>query len=384
VSRVSNQRRLFGELVEELRPHWRKDAGQPRRLAEWLARHRAGSRDRRLYRELTYTLWRILPWVEDAAAETLLARVANHAENNRATAEFIAAFADPKLPDPAPASTLLPDWLINECPALAHVEERDCLLSRAPLWLRQQGETMTQLTQTFPEAEPSSHVPHAWKLPTKAPVTASELYRQGGCEIQDVGSQALLQCLPEFPGGQWLDACAGAGGKSLQLASLLRSHSSEGRVTAHDIRPVALRELELRRQRAGFDNLTITKRVQGTFDAVLVDAPCSGSGTWRRSPHLKWTTRPGDLVRLHDRQIGILEDYATHVAEGGLLIYATCSLCRTENESVAEAFLSAHAHFRPAELRHPVSGAAIPGGQLTLLPALLDSDGYFLAAFRRS
>ena len=93
MSRVDNQRRLFLELIEELRPHWRHDAAQPQRLADWLARHRAGSRDRRLYRELTYTAWRILPWIEDASPELLVERVASHAAVSPATEAFVCAFA---------------------------------------------------------------------------------------------------------------------------------------------------------------------------------------------------------------------------------------------------------------------------------------------------
>jgi 16S rRNA (cytosine967-C5)-methyltransferase len=383
VSRVDNQRRLFLELVEELRPHWRRDRAQPRRLADWLSRHRAGSRDRRLYRELTYTLWRILPWVEDAAPDILLARVANHAHRLPATAGFIDTFANPAITDPGPTSSLLPDWLNEQCPAALVSPEINSLLSRAPLWIRQQGASPDELSVAFPEAVTSLHVTGAWRLPSDTPVMASPLYRQGLIEVQDAGSQALLLSVPELPTGRWLDACAGAGGKSLQLAQLLHT-AGRGEVIAHDVRPTALRELEQRRQRAGLSNITTTRKLTGTFDGVLVDAPCTGSGTWRRAPHLKWTIRPQDPAAAHERQLHVLSENARHVATGGLLLYATCSLCQTENEAVAAAFLAAHSHFRPAPLRHPKTGASLSEGRLNLLPSQLDSDGYFLAAFRRS
>ncbi len=384
MSRVENQRRLFLELVETLRPHWHRDTGQPRRLAEWLTQHRAGSRDRRLYRELAYTLWRILPWVEDAAAEILVARVANHAQRNKATADFIDAFADENVPDPGAPATLLPAWFREQCPAADTPSEINCLLSRAPLWIRQHGTETTPISEAFPLAEPSPYLPGAWRLPADTSVTQSAAFREGRCEVQDAGSQALLHCLPDLPTGRWLDACAGAGGKALQLADLLRQRSSDSKVLAHDIRPAALRQLTIRQRRAGLTNITITREPKGTFEGVLVDAPCSGSGTWRRSPHLKATTRLEDLRRHHDQQLHLLTQFAATVTAGGTLIYATCSLCRLENEDVVDAFLSAQSHFRPLSLRNPVSHEAVVDGKLTLLPSQLDSDGYFVAAFRRS
>lgn len=380
MSRVDNQRRLFLELVEELRPHWRRDPGQPRRLADWLARHRAGSRDRRLYRELAYTLWRILPWVEDAAPDVLLARVAHQAQLSKATQDFINAWSDSTVTDPATA--LLPDWLAEECPAALETNEAATLLRRAPLWIRSQGATDAELRTHFPDAETEPRIPNAWRLPADTPVTASPLYSQGRIEVQDAGSQALLLSVPKLPRGCWLDACAGAGGKTLQLAQLLGPEST---ITAHDVRPAALRELTQRSRRAGFENIqTTTSEPNRTYDAVFVDAPCSGSGTWRRAPHLKWTTRPSEIATYAERQRHILSEQAKHVVAGGLLLYATCSLCRSENEDVADDFLAAHAHFRPATLHSPISGEELPNGQFTLLPSQLDSDGYFLAAFRRS
>ena len=141
MSRIENQRRLFLELIEQLRPWWRRDPGQPARLAAWLAEHRAGSRDRRLYRELCYTAWRILPWIEDASPDVLVARVARHAERTPATAAFIDAFAAGDADSPSfPPASLLPDWIAAECPAAVEPVQRDALLRRAPLWIRLQTE----------------------------------------------------------------------------------------------------------------------------------------------------------------------------------------------------------------------------------------------------
>lgn len=381
MSRVDNQRRLFLELVETLRPHWRRDPGQPQRLAEWLARHRAGSRDRRLYRELTYTLWRILPWVEDAAPETLIARVAQHAQPSKATQAFIDAFAPAAAALPRPGSPLLPAWFSDEIEMTGELEQ--CLLTRAPLWVRQQTGDAEVVRREFPEAEPCPHIDRAWRLPTDTPVTQSACYREGVVEIQDVGSQALLHSLPELPAGRWLDACAGAGGKSLQLAQMLGDRPGT-EIVAHDIRPAALRELASRQQRAGVRSISITRKIAGEFDVVMVDAPCSGSGTWRRAPHLKWTTTPSTVQRNAERQHHLLGQFSAHVKPGGWLVYMTCSLCRSENHAVIESFRAQHPEFIPVPLVHPGTRRRDETGQLLMRPTDLDSDGYFIAALRRN
>src|SRR5690606_24311931 len=154
--------------------------------------------------------------------------------------------------------------------------------------------------------------------------------------IQDLGSQLVLATLAEAPAGHWLDACAGAGGKTLQLARLL---GPAGRVTAHDIRAGALAELKTRARRAGLDTIvTTTTLPAAAFDGVLVDAPCTGSGTWRRTPRLKWTTAPEDVARAARLQAELLARFSRLVRPGGRLVYATCSLCRSENEAVVAGF----------------------------------------------
>lgn len=381
MSRVENQRRLFLELVDVLRPHWRRDPGQPQRLADWLARHRAGSRDRRLYRELTYTLWRILPWVEDADAETLIARVAHHAHRTPATQDFIARYATASAAAPPPATALWPEWIGAEFPAGDDI--RDCLLSRAPLWIRQQSEDDAAVRRDFPAAEKSAYLPQAWRLPMDTNVVGAASYRSGLVEIQDIGSQALLHALPHLPAGRWLDACAGAGGKTLQLAQMLAGQPATT-ITAHDIRPRALQELELRRRRAGQETITIRSDPEGLYDAVLVDAPCTGSGTWRRAPHLKWTTTPDSVRRAAEKQGALLAHFASLVKSGGDLIYLTCSLCASENQGVVADFRTLHPEFEPQPLRHPRTGENLATGELTLLPTDLDSDGYYIARMRRN
>ncbi len=385
MSRIDNQRRLFLELIEELRPWWRRDPGLPQRLNAWLARHRAGSRDRRLYRELAYTSWRILPWIEDASPEILVARVANHAEVIRDTAEFVAAYRTDESASSGVVSDLLPLWLPDQCSATQDPDVVTSLLSRAPLWVRIQtsdAKTVTDEMETLGITwETSPHLSNAIRLPAGINLASTQVLQKGLIEVQDIGSQALLNSLPHAPGGRWLDACAGAGGKTLQLAALL---GETGSVVVHDIRPAAMRELAKRQKRAGLPNITTTTTLDGKFEGVLVDAPCTGSGTWRRSPHLKWTTSPETIRRAQDRQIRLLGEFGKFVQLGGLLVYATCSLCRDENEAVADHFDQMYPAFRPEKLRHPIDGREIAAGRLTLLPNELDSDAYFVAAWRRS
>ena len=199
--------------------------------------------------------------------------------------------------------------------------------------------------------------------------------------MQDLGSQLLLETLGLGPGGRWLDACAGAGGKTLQLARLV---GPTGTVVAHDIRRAALDELGVRAARARLGNVrpTLQPPGAGDFDGVLVDAPCSGSGTWRRSPHLKWTTTPALVTERAALQTQLLANFAPCVRRGGRLIYATCSLSPEENSRVVTAFLNTHAGFHPEPFARTFGFAPNNGG-LTLLPARHDTDGFFVASLRR-
>lgn len=385
MSRVENQRRLFLELMQLLRPLWHSDPAQPRLLANWLAAHRAGSRDRKLYRELAYTSWRTIPDILQFSDDDLIAHVANSAEEIPATAPFIAAFRPTSPASPAADLSLLPAWLAKECPATISPPHLQSLLSRAPLWIRLQTDdhqsVSTELTELQIAHTPSPVVGNAWKIDSNAPLQNTTSFRRGLFEIQDIGSQSLLHSIAEPWRGHWLDACAGAGGKTLQLAQLL---AKTGRVTAHDIRFAALQELEQRVNRAQLENVAVETEPEGTFDGVLVDAPCSGSGTWRRAPHLKWTTNLAGINRAATRQLELLNRFSTHVAPGGLLVYATCSLCRTENESVVDEFSAANSQFHPLPLIDVKTGSVLETGRLNRLPADLDSDAYFVAGFRRA
>ena len=381
---VGSQRHTFLQLLAQLRPHWRRDPNLPERIHALLRRHRGiGARDRRLYRELLYTAVRYLPWIEGRAEEELVALVAALAADTPVTRAFRAAVADARLVAGLPREALLPAWFRDECPEAFAPPQLDALLTRAPLWLRLQTAEPARVFAEFAAlgwaCQPSDLLPAAVKVLAEVDVTKTDSFAQGRVEVQDLGSQLLLESVGPEPGGRWLDACAGAGGKTLQLARLL---GPDGQIEAHDIRPAALEELVQRAQRAGVGNIRVTPEVAGLYDGVLVDAPCSGSGTWRRAPHLKWVTTRESMARAATVQLDLLAQFAAHVRPGGRLVYATCSLCRRENAEVLAAFLAARPDFAPAPFARTF-GFTPTGGGLTIWPATHDTDGFFVASLRR-
>jgi 16S rRNA (cytosine967-C5)-methyltransferase len=275
----------------------------------------------------------------------------------------------------ADPGALVPDWFPAECPEALDAPLRDALASRPPLWLRLQAADPAPALLEFDRLgwawRRSPILASAVALPPDSDVARTGAYRSGAVEIQDIGSQLVLESVGVGPGGSWLDACAGSGGKTLQLAAML---GPGGRVCARDIRRAPLDALAERARRAGLAgriDVGSTLDPPGGFDGVLVDAPCSGSGTWRRSPHLKWATGPAAVRKAAAHQAALLRENLARVRPGGLLVYATCSLCRSENESVVEALL----------LENPGLAPVLAGRRL--MPQSHDGDGFFVAALRR-
>jgi len=407
---VSNQRRILLELLAGLRPYWHSDRTLPDRIRAHLARDRRfGSRDRRLYRELIYTAVRYLPWIEDKLDDDphLAAEItawlaadtsATHAFRSSVTAgwqpcpESVEARARVLGETPA---RLLPGWLADQNPQACEPAEMDALHRRGRVWLRLQRDDLAAAREELEGdawcLHPSEVLPDAVEArhPTRpeSDLTRSRSWTRGGFEIQDLGSQMVLASVGIGKGERWLDACAGAGGKTLHLARIV---GSSGRVDAWDPRRSALDELERRRTRARVRHIRLLESEPHPgpgdhpheFDGVLVDAPCSGSGTWRRAPHLKWVTRPADLTRHAERQKALLRTFARFVRPGGLLVYATCSLARSENEDVADAFIEEHPHFEAHPPLWNFGYSEAPAG-LHILPARHDTDGFFVATFLR-
>lgn len=297
----------------------------------------------------------------------------------------------------------LPDWLWDRL-AAQYGESEALALARslhqpAPLDLRvnavkaSREDVLQQFATDRIEAVPTPYAPFGIRLQSKIALNRQPVFLDGKVEVQDEGSQLLTHLLAPRRGEMVADFCAGAGGKSLALGALMRN---SGRLYAFDVSEKRLHNLGQRLKRSGLSNLHSQllaserdpklKRLIGKFDRVLVDAPCSGLGTLRRNPDLKWKQTERDIEELTAKQAAILDSAARLVKPGGRLVYATCSLLREENEQIAEAFLAGHPEFRllPAgEILAPQQIPLAAGDYLKLLPQRDGTDGFFAAAFER-
>jgi 16S rRNA (cytosine967-C5)-methyltransferase len=231
------------------------------------------------------------------------------------------------------------------------------------------------------------------RMPNRVGISKHVLFTEGKIEVQDEGSQILSYLVAPKRGQMVADLCAGAGGKTLALGALMRN---TGRLYAFDVSEKRLNNLGKRLKRSGLSNLNTQvinnendlklKRLNAKFDRVLVDAPCSGMGTLRRNPDLKWRQTEQDVIELNQKQMNILARAAKLVKAGGRVVYATCSLLREENEGIAEAFLSAHPDFILIPANEVLAQQQInldTGKYLNLLPHLHGTDGFFAAVFEK-
>lgn len=235
---------------------------------------------------------------------------------------------------------------------------------------------------------PGIYAPDALLLERRMNANAIPEFKQGWFELQDEGSQLLSTILDPHPNWTVFDACAGAGGKTLHMAAIMRGR---GAITAHDVNARRLEELRPRLRRSGAQNVRMMpneafrarqSELAGTFDAVMIDAPCSGAGVFRRNPGA-WLTFEEEVVeRLVRQQADILREYAALVKPGGLLLYATCSLLREENEEQAERFLAEQPGWEPIRVNAPAD-MVTDEGAFRAFPHRHGTDGFFGALFRR-
>lgn len=231
------------------------------------------------------------------------------------------------------------------------------------------------------------------RMPNRIGINKHVLFTEGKIEVQDEGSQLLTFLVAPKRGQMVADLCAGAGGKTLALGALMRN---TGRLYAFDVNERRLGNMSKRLKRSGLSNLNAQvinnendlklKRLNGKFDRVLVDAPCSGLGTLRRNPDLKWQQTEQDVIELNAKQKNILTRAAKLTKAGGRVVYATCSLLTEENEMIAEHFLEKHPDFTllPANEIMAQQGIALDTGKyLTLLPHRHGTDGFFAAVFEK-
>jgi len=303
----------------------------------------------------------------------------------------------------------MPDEVRGECPSWAVDSLRErfgdafrremaALLTAAPLDLRVNPLKSTRevmlraLRDLGLHAELSRMAPYGIRVNERPSLATLPMLRNGEVEIQDEGSQLVAMLVDARPGERVVDFCAGAGGKTLAIAAQM---ANKGHVIACDVLANRLKRSTERFRRAGLHNIETkplaserdpwVKRHKGTFDRVLVDAPCSGTGTWRRNPDARWRALGSGLDNLLPLQAGILASAARLVKPGGRLVYATCSMLPQENEEQVSAFLAAHPAFHAVPLREaaPQLTYSAHPDYLSLTPARHDTDGFFAAVMQR-
>jgi 16S rRNA (cytosine967-C5)-methyltransferase len=243
------------------------------------------------------------------------------------------------------------------------------------------------------ETTPTAYSPFGLIVPRRVNIFSIPAFKEGLFEVQDEGSQLLPLLIDPKPTVKLLDACAGAGGKTLEFAALMKNR---GEIVAADVNAFRLGELKKRARRASASNIRI-REVDGLtdlvadhrdfFDVVFVDAPCSGIGTIRRNPGMKWKVVPSTVNEVSQKQAAIMNDCAALVKPGGRLVYATCTMFRQENEAVIEAFLGGHPEFARVDLSGAASRVGLAGavsdGYFRLLPQDHGTDGFFCAVLMR-
>ena len=353
-------------------------------------RRYAGSKDRRAVRELVYRAIRRAGDVPASGRAAMLGLV----QDDPALGELFNGSAHAPAPigdgEAAAPAGLLPGWIVPRLDALIGESEWPALLERAPLDLRANRlrGTRDEALAQIAEARPTALSPLGLRLPEGFRVEENDAWRSGLVEVQDEGSQLLSLACAARPGETALDLCAGGGGKTLALAAEM---ANEGRIIASDADRGRLSRLAPRLERAG---ITIVEPrlldpgreaeqlgdLAGTLDLILVDAPCSGSGTWRRNPETRWRLTPKRLDQLVGLQARLLDVAAGLLKPGGRLVYAVCSLLAEEGRDQAAA-LSVRSSLEPQPV--PLTAGRPAGTGRLLSPAVDGTDGFFVACWTR-
>jgi 16S rRNA (cytosine967-C5)-methyltransferase len=352
------------------------------------ARRYAGSGDRRAVRELVFRAIRRCAERPDSARAAILGLV----DDDPALA---ALFGETRGPEPIvdgearAEAGAVPRWLVPELSPLVGEAEWPALLERAPVDLRVNAARASRdaLLDQFPGAAATPLSPWGMRLPPDSRVDDHPTYADGLVEVQDEGSQLIaLACGPK-DGERILDLCAGAGGKALALAAA----APAAQMLATDTNRARLSKLPARAARAGTAIETLLldpgKELEaladwrGQADLVVIDAPCSGSGTWRRNPEGRWRLTPERLDRLAGVQQRLLDIGAELVRPGGWLVYAVCSLLSREGAGQIERFLERHSSWISEEA--PIAGGRVDGAGMLLTPGHDGTDGFFVARLGR-
>ena len=383
-ARVQTSIELLDSIIEAAR---NKGAPADRILAEWFRNNRfAGSKDRRAIRELVFAAIRACGPMPVSGRSAML-RLGEVDENIPALFDGSnygpAAIRDG---ESAAAGGVAPEWLEQRLAASDVTgQETEALLERAPLDLRVNTLKADRATLELPEPASTTAAPNGLRVEPGTPVEQWPAFRDGAIEVQDTGSQLACMAVTAQPGETVIDLCAGGGGKTLALAAAM---DNLGRLIASDTDRNRLSRLAPRAERAGATNiqtillnpaqeLDALADFTGQADAVLIDAPCSGTGTWRRNPEARWRLDEKELARLTEIQTYLLDLAVKLVRPGGRIVYVTCSLLDEEGAGQFDAFLTRHPQFRPKVLVLPLGRPR--GKGIRLSPFHDGTDGFFIA-----
>lgn len=376
------------EILDSVIDAARKEgAPADRIIADYFKQRRyAGSKDRRAVRELVYAAIRACGEVPASGRAAMLALGQQD--------DAVPALFDGSAHGPAPIAEgepfaeagIAPQWLVDRLRASGIAgEELGALMDRAPLDVRVNTLKADRATLVLPESGEPLFAPQALRFESGTQVEQWPAWRDGLIEVQDHGSQLVCLAAKASPGETVIDLCAGAGGKSLALAAAMENR---GKLLACDIDKRRLGNLPLRAERAGAGmietvlldpgkELEALAEHRGTVDLVLVDAPCSGTGTWRRKPEAKWRLTPERLGKFTATQDRLLDIAAQLVKPGGRLAFVTCSLLDEEGADRIDAFLARNEAWNVPGIDLPVGRAHRKGWRLT--PCHDGTDGFFVA-----
>ena len=411
---------LCSELLREV---WRLELPADAVVSAFFRRHRGlGQRERHALAETTYAVLRRKPQLQHlsrSGAGPLERRLAilgwqgsvdflmsGLRPEERAWRQEIGTVDLETLPEPLRHN--LPSWLAQALkreqgeadfwPLVRSLSEPAGLDLRVNVLKLKREQAREVLAAAGIPCEPTPYSPWGLRLKEKPSLTRLPIFQRGEIEVQDEGSQLLALLTGASRGEMVVDFCAGAGGKTLALGAMMRN---TGRLYAFDVSAHRLDALKPRLARSGLSNVhpaaiaherdDRVKRLAGKIDRVLIDAPCSGLGTLRRNPDLKWRQTEASIAEMQARQSSILARAARLLRPGGRLVYATCSLLRAENEEVANAFTAAEASgFVPVAVADVLSAAQVPlaqtlvqGPYLRLWPHQHGTDGFFAAIWQR-
>ncbi|QNE31263.1 RsmB/NOP family class I SAM-dependent RNA methyltransferase [Sphingomonas sp. NBWT7] len=355
------------------------------------ARRYAGSKDRRAVRDLVYAAIRACGELPPSGRAAMLA-LARRDAALAATFDGSAHAPAPIVADePVATEAAAPAWigaLLRD--AGIDVESWPALVSRAPLDVRLRHDVSSaELIAAVPDAARIAGLEHGWRLPAGTDMAAFA----GRAEIQDAGSQMVALAAQAAPGMTIVDLCAGAGGKTLAIGDAIAEADAAGtapqsRLIACDVDRARLSRLAPRAQQADLSSVETRlldpgremaglADLRAAADVVFVDAPCSGTGTWRRNPEARWRLTPSRLERLMQTQAHVLDVAAPLVRPGGALIYVVCSLLDNEGRGQVDAFLARHAGWHADTIARPFGEPHGAGRRLN--PARDHTDGFFVA-----